>query len=53
MRKERLSVYLEPEIMKALTAYADRRDRSLSLVAEAAIASFVTPDEKPSARRRR
>ena len=45
MRKERLSVYLEPEIMKALTSYADRRDRSLSLVAEAAIASFVTPDE--------
>ncbi len=45
MRKERLSVYLEPEIMKALVVYADRRDRSLSLVAEAAIASFVTPDE--------
>jgi predicted transcriptional regulator len=45
MRKHRLSVYLEPEIMRALAAYADRRDRSLSLVAEAAIASFVTPDE--------
>ena len=45
MRKHRLSVYLEPEIMRALAAYAERRDRSLSLVAEAAIASFVTPDE--------
>lgn len=45
MRKARLSVYLEPQIMKALEAYADRRDRSLSLVAEAAIASFITPDE--------
>lgn len=45
MRKQRLSVYLEPEIMRALAAYAERRDRSLSLVAEAAIASFVTPDE--------
>ena len=44
MRKARLSVYLEPAILDALTAYADRRDRSLSLVAEAAIASFVTPD---------
>ena len=31
--------------MADLAAYADRRDRSLSLVAEAAIASFVTPDE--------
>jgi len=45
MRKQRLSVYLEPEIMRALAAYAERRDRSLSLVAEAAIASFITPDE--------
>jgi len=45
VRKHRLSVYLEPDIMQALAAYADRRDRSLSLVAEAAIASFVTPDE--------
>jgi len=45
VRKHRLSVYLEPDIMRALAAYADRRDRSLSLVAEAAIASFVTPDE--------
>ena len=45
MRKARLSVYLDPEIMDALSGYAERRDRSLSLVAEAAIASFVTPDE--------
>ncbi|MFQ6552731.1 CopG family transcriptional regulator [Aestuariibius insulae] len=45
MRKRRLSVYLEPAIMAELEAYADRRGRSLSLVAEAAIASFVTPDE--------
>ena len=44
MRKARLSVYLDPGIMDALTEYAERRDRSLSLVAEAAIASFVTPD---------
>lgn len=44
MRKERLSVYLDPPVMTALRAYADRRDRSMSLVAEAAIASFISPD---------
>lgn len=41
MRQARFSVYLEPAIMDALAEYADRRDRSLSLVAKAAIASFV------------
>lgn len=45
MRKQRLSVYLEPEIMRTLEAFARRKHRSLSLVAEAAIGSFVTPDE--------
>ena len=45
MRKARLSVYLEPETMKALEAFARRREKSLSLVAEAAICAFVTPDE--------
>lgn len=45
MRKARLSVYLEPETMAALSAFAERRGKSLSLVAEAAITSFVTPDE--------
>ncbi len=44
MRKSRLSVYLEPQVMAALTAYAERRDRSLSMVAEAAIAEYLTPD---------
>jgi predicted transcriptional regulator len=42
--KSRLSVYLEPELMAALAAYADRRERSRSLIAEAAIASFLSPD---------
>jgi predicted transcriptional regulator len=42
--KARLSVYLEPELMDALAAFADKRDRSRSLVAEAAIASFLSPD---------
>ena len=44
MIKSRLSVYLEPELMAALAAYADRRERSRSLIAEAAIASFLSPD---------
>lgn len=44
MQKARLSVYLEPDTLKALEALADRRGKSKSLVAEAAIASFVSPD---------
>ncbi|MEF2071057.1 CopG family transcriptional regulator [Consotaella aegiceratis] len=43
-KKQRLSVYLDPPIMKALAEYAARRDHSRSLVAEAAIASFLSPD---------
>ena len=42
--KERLSVYLDPAVMAQLAAYAARRNKSLSLVAEAAIASFLSPD---------
>jgi predicted transcriptional regulator len=42
--KVRLSVYLDPELMETLAAYADRRERSRSLIAEAAIASFLSPD---------
>lgn len=43
-KKHRLSVYLDPEVMKALVEYAARRSHSRSLVAEAAIASFLSPD---------
>jgi predicted transcriptional regulator len=43
-KKHRLSVYLDPDIMTALADYAARRDHSRSLVAEAAIASFLSPD---------
>ncbi|QIG78586.1 type I pantothenate kinase [Stakelama tenebrarum] len=42
--KTPFSVYLDPEVMQALAAYADRRAKSRSLVAEAAIASFLSPD---------
>lgn len=44
MRKKRLSAYLDSDVMNALEDYAARRDVSLSLVAEAAIASFLSPD---------
>jgi hypothetical protein len=43
-RKQRLSVYLEPAVMKRLTEHAARRDLSKSLIAEAAIESFLSPD---------
>ena len=43
-KKKRLSAYLDPDVMNALTKYSARRDVSLSLVAEAAIASFLSPD---------
>ena len=43
-KKQRLSVYLDPDVMKALAGYAARRDQSRSLIAEAAIASFLSPD---------
>jgi len=43
-KKQRLSVYLEPSVTNALAEYAARRDQSRSLIAEAAIASFLSPD---------
>ncbi|MGD9471705.1 MAG: CopG family transcriptional regulator [Novosphingobium sp.] len=44
MNKDRLSVYLDHNTMQALSAFADRRGKSRSLVAETAIASFLSPD---------
>jgi len=43
-RKQRLSVYLDPAVMNRLAEHAARRDHSRSLVAEAAIESFLSPD---------
>ncbi|ESX29197.1 MULTISPECIES: ribbon-helix-helix protein, CopG family [unclassified Mesorhizobium] len=43
-RKQRLSVYLDPTVMSRLAEHAARRDFSRSLVAEAAIESFLSPD---------
>lgn len=44
-KKTQISVYLDPEVMTMLADYAARRDRSQSMVAEAAIASFLSPDD--------
>ncbi|MFO1144874.1 MAG: CopG family transcriptional regulator [Amaricoccus sp.] len=43
-RKAQVSVYIEPAIQGMLADYAARRSLSQSLVAEAAIASFLSPD---------
>lgn len=43
-KKNRLSVYLDPDTMRTLAAYASHREQSRSLIAGAAIASFLPPD---------
>ncbi|GAB1714995.1 MAG: CopG family transcriptional regulator [Nitrobacter sp.] len=43
-KKKRLSVYLDPDLMLLLADFADRREQSRSIIAEAAIASFLSPD---------
>lgn len=45
MKKARLSVYLDPDMFAQLTELADRKHQSKSLIAEAAIMSFLTPDD--------
>src|SRR5260221_8380229 len=43
--KRGLSLYPDPALMGQLTELANRKKQSMSLVAEAAIASFLTADE--------
>jgi hypothetical protein len=43
-KKAQISVYLDPDVMTMLADYAARRDQPQSLIAEAAIASFLSPD---------
>jgi hypothetical protein len=45
MKKARLSVYLDPDMMAQLAELADRKRQPKSLIAEAAIMSFLTPDD--------
>ena len=44
-KKLRLSVYLEPDVHRSLVDFARKHGKSKSLVAEAAIGSFLTPDD--------
>lgn len=44
-KKIQISVYLDPDIMTMLADYGARRDQSQSMIAEAAIASFLSPDD--------
>ena len=43
-KKAQISAYLDQDVMKMLSDYAVRRDLSQSLVVEAAVASFLSPD---------
>ncbi|MCP3380076.1 MULTISPECIES: CopG family transcriptional regulator [unclassified Bradyrhizobium] len=45
MKKVQLSIYLDPEIFRSLEAFAKHQGKPKSLVAEAAVASFLSPDE--------
>ncbi|MCK1719309.1 CopG family transcriptional regulator [Bradyrhizobium sp. 141] len=45
MKKIQLSVYLDPQTFRTLDVFAERRSQPKSLVAEAAIASFLSPDD--------
>ena len=45
MKKDQLSVYLDPEVMTRLVELASQKNQPKSVIAEAAIASFVTPDD--------
>ena len=45
MKKVQLSIYLDPEIFASMEAYAQRQGKPKSLIAEAAIGSFLSPDD--------
>jgi hypothetical protein len=44
MKKAKFTLFMDPEMLSQLTAFADRKGQPKSLVAEAAIASFLAPD---------
>lgn len=43
-KKAQISVYLDPDVLASLADYASRRSQPQSMIAEAAIASFLSPD---------
>ncbi|UXT20435.1 CopG family transcriptional regulator [Agrobacterium tumefaciens] len=44
-KKTKVSVYVDPDVMGMLADYAARRGQPQSMIAEAAIASFLSPDD--------
>lgn len=44
-KKKKITIYLDPDVEKSLADFAARRDQSQSMIAEAAIASFLSPDD--------
>ena len=44
-KKTQISVYLEPDVMTMLSDYVARREQPMSLMVEAAVASFLSPDD--------
>ena len=44
-KKRKTTIYLDPEVEKTLADFAARREQSQSMIAEAAIASFLSPDD--------
>ena len=44
-KKAKVTIYLDPDLTSALADFSARRDRSQSMIAEAANASFLSPDD--------
>ena len=44
-KKRKTTIDLDPEVEKTLADFAARREQSQSMIAEAAIASFLSPDD--------
>lgn len=44
-KKTKFTAYLDPDVTRMLADFAARRDQSQSMIAEAAIASFLSPDD--------
>lgn len=53
MKKMRMTVYLDPKTYDQLSAYAGSRRQPLSIIAEAAVAAFVDPEQKEAGMSRR
>ncbi len=53
MKKIRLTVYLDPKIYDDLTSFAAAKRQPMSIMAEAAVAAFVDPNQREAVTLRR